>query len=577
MTFAQATGRSTCQKCSEGVPALRASGPSRCGKDACVSEPSRIEQKLAALSFHRKLHCGVAVEPTHLGSVATAGWDFVAVPLSAGLEAPFSDLVLPTAAWQSHVVGLTAATDEGILARELSFARHLGLPAIVCPLELAERPAMLRHIVVHLSDEHAPPVLIRSDWTESAWRRWHRVRRMAAYDRRLMLCLDASTAPPALERFLAEPVECLFVAGDWDRDVVRRLFRNRTERLILGKPDPEERKELEELFRQAWRDASEKERFVADRDEDLVPPVQPLSDHIPSSTYAHFEEAGPKYDTYFEAIRKALEEHAPRVVTVAGSGRGPLVQAVLHAASLVGQEPTIYAVEKNPNAAVTLRHRNHREWRERVHVVEADMRTWEAPEKSDLIVSELLGSFGDNELSPECLDGAERFLAPDGLVIPRRSISYLAPLFAPRLAGVPKGIPIGITLSRTRLLAEPKPCFTFDHPRAPEPSTNRREQSLSFITALDGVLDGFVGFFEAELYGDHRISTRPATVTPRMEGWAPLFFPLPRPLDVRAGDEIRATFFRESDGRHVWYEWVVEAPEVLPLQNPGGRDVAMSL
>jgi len=25
-------------------------------------------------------------------------------------------------------------------------------------------------------------------------------------------------------------------------------------------------------------------------------------------------------------------------------------------------------------------------------------------------VSELLGSFGDNELSPECLDGAQRFL-----------------------------------------------------------------------------------------------------------------------------------------------------------------------
>ena len=25
-------------------------------------------------------------------------------------------------------------------------------------------------------------------------------------------------------------------------------------------------------------------------------------------------------------------------------------------------------------------------------------------------MSELLGSFGDNELSPECLDGAQRFL-----------------------------------------------------------------------------------------------------------------------------------------------------------------------
>lgn len=32
------------------------------------------------------------------------------------------------------------------------------------------------------------------------------------------------------------------------------------------------------------------------------------------------------------------------------------------------------------------------------------------PPQADILVSELLGSFGDNELSPECLDGAQRFL-----------------------------------------------------------------------------------------------------------------------------------------------------------------------
>jgi hypothetical protein len=39
------------------------------------------------------------------------------------------------------------------------------------------------------------------------------------------------------------------------------------------------------------------------------------------------------------------------------------------------------------------------------------MRVWDAPRKADIMVSELLGSFGDNELSPECLDGAQNFLA----------------------------------------------------------------------------------------------------------------------------------------------------------------------
>jgi protein arginine N-methyltransferase 5 len=38
------------------------------------------------------------------------------------------------------------------------------------------------------------------------------------------------------------------------------------------------------------------------------------------------------------------------------------------------------------------------------------MRSIDIPEKVDVLVSELLGSFGDNELSPECLDGVTRFL-----------------------------------------------------------------------------------------------------------------------------------------------------------------------
>lgn len=46
----------------------------------------------------------------------------------------------------------------------------------------------------------------------------------------------------------------------------------------------------------------------------------------------------------------------------------------------------------------------------KIRLVYGDMRTVEMPEKVDMVVSELLGSFGDNELSPECLDGAMRFL-----------------------------------------------------------------------------------------------------------------------------------------------------------------------
>lgn len=58
----------------------------------------------------------------------------------------------------------------------------------------------------------------------------------------------------------------------------------------------------------------------------------------------------------------------------------------------------------------SLQKRKQTEWGDKVNLIFGDMRSVDVPEKADIVVSELLGSFGDNELSPECLDGAMRFL-----------------------------------------------------------------------------------------------------------------------------------------------------------------------
>ena len=78
-------------------------------------------------------------------------------------------------------------------------------------------------------------------------------------------------------------------------------------------------------------------------------------------------------------------------------------------------------------------HKMNREiWNNSVQVVHADMRTVELP-LVDICVSELLGSFGDNELSPECLDGAQRFLKSDGISIPASYSSFLQPITTSKL------------------------------------------------------------------------------------------------------------------------------------------------
>lgn len=62
------------------------------------------------------------------------------------------------------------------------------------------------------------------------------------------------------------------------------------------------------------------------------------------------------------------------------------------------------------SASLSLQERSALEWGSQVKLVYSDMRSFAPREKADIIVSELLGSFGDNELSPECLDGVMRTL-----------------------------------------------------------------------------------------------------------------------------------------------------------------------
>jgi protein arginine N-methyltransferase 5 len=69
------------------------------------------------------------------------------------------------------------------------------------------------------------------------------------------------------------------------------------------------------------------------------------------------------------------------------------------------------------------------------------MRAWKGPllpdgthGTVDIVVSELLGSFADNELSPECLDGVQHVLHPEhGISIPSSYTAFLTPIASPKI------------------------------------------------------------------------------------------------------------------------------------------------
>lgn len=145
------------------------------------------------------------------------------------------------------------------------------------------------------------------------------------------------------------------------------------------------------------------------------------------------------------------------VVLVAGAGRGPLVTSTLEAYEFILKQHqhemdteskssipalTVYAVEKNPSAIVYLLSmvQNDPLWKKyNINVVHQDARSLTSRaihnNKVDIVISELLGSFGDNELSPECLEAllASDVCKPTTLSVPMRYTSHLAPVSSFRL------------------------------------------------------------------------------------------------------------------------------------------------
>jgi len=362
----------------------------------------------------------------------------------------------------------------------------------------------------------------------------------------------------------------------------------------------------------------------------LLAPLQPLAHNLSSATYEVFERDSPKYDAYQRAVEVTLEDWRSKGLlsmwsaaqgsassgnkinfTVLGAGRGPLVSRILAACLHVGLPVSavkVHALEKNPFACIHLRTRGVAEaWGDSVEVIEEDGRLWKPPCPIDILVSELLGSFGDNELSPECLAYAESFLRvesgdgkPGGVCIPSSYTSFVAPITCPTLWGsvaergrvgkfegdVGKGgncFDVGFVtrMPNAYPISPPLPAFTFSHPlMAGEDFSRVAALTFSLFSNHPTLLHGFAGYFHATLAPGVFLSTVPQSHTHDMHSWFPLFFPLRTPVTVEGG-EVRLHIWRCREalagmkGR-VWYEWTLESPVAGPLQNSQGNSWEMS-
>lgn len=440
------------------------------------------------------------------------------------------------------------------------------------------------------------------DETLSTWEIWDTIRSVCEYSPRLHVALDIPARLPSIEtqsRWLSEDVRQLFLSAatflvnSKGYPVLSKAHQAYVQAackygpaIVLQDIDRHQRLGGEDAYLQYLRyllknapEATALEAAAPGYADFLQQPLQPLQDNLSSSTYEIFERDPVKYAQYEQAILHALHDR-PRnthtFVAVVGAGRGPLVDCCLRAATDSDTPITLFAIEKNPHAVQGLRKRLRNDWKGRVTLVETDMREWQPEEFIDILVSELLGSFGDNELSPECLDGVQHVLNPaSGISIPSRYTPFVTPLMTPKIyqglrnaTAEARETPYVVLLSQCSFLAPNfEPLWHFYHP-SEQPSNpedrqlrNKRYGKAEFFCASKGVCHGVAGYFESILYGDVELSTVPNTIdikSPDMVSWFPIYFPITKAIYVPAGSTIELHFWRETDCKKVWYEYYIE-------------------
>jgi len=351
------------------------------------------------------------------------------------------DIVVQTTGWAKYIMGKISewldfdSTDatvrvnsELILKQETSWAGHLGLTSLLFPTLPKQLINYARCLNNCVSSVPYAQIMIRIPLEiPDIWDRWNTLRNLCGHNPRIKIALEISGDLPegsSLVRWFSEPIEAVIlpkkifltnkngypVLSKRHQELVRKFFKHTYQFIIsdifnepLEKNGlPSYQQYIRHLFR-TQEQPSEIEKLALDYEDYLQTPLQPLMDNLESMTYEVFEQDPVKYIQYEEAIYRALldrmefKKDEPLVVMVVGAGRGPIVERALKASERANRKIKLYAIEKNPNAFITLKQKKE-VWGDKVNIVFTDMRYWEAPEKADILVSELLGSFGGKYL-----------------------------------------------------------------------------------------------------------------------------------------------------------------------------------
>jgi len=279
--------------------------------------------------------------------------------------------------------------------------------------------------------------------------------------------------------------------------------------------------------------------------------------------YGHMIEDTVRFTAYRDALKKYVTPNS--VVVDIGTGTG--VFALL--ACKFGAR-RVFAIEPASIIEVARASAQSNGFSDRIEFIQSHSRETNIAEKADVIISDLRGVLplnGDHLLT--ITDARERFLKPDGILIPRTDTLRIAPIEAPdwyqsisnpwRISQDDLDLTDALKFvfnswhkylfDKSQLLAPSQIWKKFNYPCINGPNfSNENSWTISRV----GNLHGIGVWFDCDIDKSISFSNAP-DMSPRIYGRA--IFPLPNPEPVSAGDKFRCILRADLMGENYVWSW----------------------
>ncbi|MBZ5659098.1 MAG: 50S ribosomal protein L11 methyltransferase [Acidobacteriia bacterium] len=284
-------------------------------------------------------------------------------------------------------------------------------------------------------------------------------------------------------------------------------------------------------------------------------------------------------DAYAQALRGAIRPGS----VVLEIGTGPGIFAVLACQLGAGR---VIAIEASPviQLARDVAAANH--CTERIEFIEDLSTNVNFPIRADVIVSDLHGVLPLFEHHiPSIVDARRRFLAPGGMLIPRKEVIWAAVVEAPDrygkivdpwehnglgqdLGAARKLVVNEILKARftpAQMLTEPLVWATLDYSTMESPDV---QGELCWSIQRDATGHGIAVWFESELADGVHFSNAPGEPETI---YACMFFPWLNPVPLAAGQRVRVDLLAKLLGSDYFWRWTtkvgsMESPEKIITQ-----------